>query len=423
VQHFFLNPKTEIPTSWINPKSMIVRMIYYHDIKGRIYVNMTATLSQPDFENLRRLKLQWGGWLLLALAFLSGCFFFLRLEWGTRYALGWLAIAGGICLYLFANLWRNLASNRLNSPGAPLFADLGAANAITVARGVLVAALAGLLAGPWPRGSLAWAPGILYLLASLMDFADGWVARASGRSTVLGEMLDMQWDGTGMLVASALAVRYGQAPVPYLLVGLARYLYLAAVGLRQRSGRPVFDLPPSRFRRPLAGMQMGFAAVVILPVFHPPATQLAAWLFMTPFLLGFLRDGLWVTGLIEQSATSQTRLARLLREALPLVLRGLVLALLGGLLLRLRFQPGPELVIALVAVLAIPALGLGVAGRVAALAVLLASGFGLQFAPLEWGYWFLLFSSAVLFMTGTGRYSLWKPEEWLIDNRAGEARK
>jgi hypothetical protein len=40
----------------------------------------------------------------------------------------------------------------------------------------------------------------------------------------------MSMDGWGILVASFLAVLYDQVPTWYILVGLARYLYLSVCG-------------------------------------------------------------------------------------------------------------------------------------------------------------------------------------------------
>ena len=91
-----------------------------------------------------------------------------------------------------------------------------------------------------------------------------------------------------MLAACLLLIQYGQAPVWYILVGLARYLFVFGLWLRQKMGLTNYPLPPNRIRRGLAGSQMGFIAVILLPVFTPPATLVAATLFMTPFSIAFL---------------------------------------------------------------------------------------------------------------------------------------
>lgn len=372
---------------------------------------------------MHRLRAEWAGFFLASLAFITAAYLILRQDWGVNYAVRWLLVVLGLAIYQFVFLWRHLGDNRLVD-STDLLPGLGLANWFTMVRGIFNAALAGFLLGPWPWGWLAWAPGILYLTSALMDFADGYAARVTGRVTVLGEVLDMKWDGVGLLLATTLSVLYGQAPVPYLLVGLARYLYLFGIGQRKKRGLPVYDLLPSRIRRPFAGVQMGVVAAILLPVYGPPATWVATTFFMIPFLLNFLRDWLTVSGQIRPPVQRDGLLAsiwqRQLREFLPLVVRAILVVLLIDLLFYQARLEAPAPGIILVALLALCALLLGAAGRLFSLVVLLMTGFGLQTTPLEWRYWVILLFSITLMMVGTGRFSLWKPEDWLIYKRAGE---
>jgi CDP-diacylglycerol--glycerol-3-phosphate 3-phosphatidyltransferase len=176
---------------------------------------------------------------------------------------------------------------------------------------------------------------------------------------------------------------------------------------------------------------MGFIAVVLLPVFSPPATRVAAVLFMLPFLLHFGRDFLWVSGVLRpaaaQSAVRGPRAAgdlegtrRALRFVLPIMLRGVLAALLLVVLVQQIDSGDISLGVMIVVGMALPGVLLGAAGRILALAVLLMSGFSLQSAPANLVYWLLLLVSTLMFISGTGKYSLWKPEEWLIHHRPGE---
>jgi CDP-diacylglycerol---glycerol-3-phosphate 3-phosphatidyltransferase len=379
--------------------------------------------SKRALSSLRR---EWGGYLLASIAFLSVFFLILYRQWGENYALRWLLVAVGMAVYLFVFLWRNLDKNRLNSgPKVDLLPSFGLANGITISRAVINGALAGFLFGPWPAGWLAWAPSAFYLLSSLMDYADGFVARATRRTTVLGELMDMKWDGTGMVTAVILSVMYGQTPVLFLLVGMARPLFLFGMWLRRRLNQTVNPIPFSWISRTMAGVMMGFLAVILMPVYDPPPTQVAAVIFMTPFLINFLRDWFVVTGQIQPSGQKQsparpTWLRTAYQQVFPLVLRAALIILLVSLLVYQSSLASPATGIMLVAGLAILPILLGAAGRIFALAVLLMSGFGFQQAPLEWRYWLIMMVSTVLFLRGTGRFSLWKPEDWLIYHRAGE---
>ncbi len=183
----------------------------------------------------------------------------------------------------------------------------GAANRITLARGALLALLAGYLFVPEAPGIAGWLPALLYAAAAGADALDGFWARRTGSGTRLGALLDGELDGVGLLLASVLAVQYGRLPPVFLAVGLAKPAYTAALGLRRLSGGRLRDLPPSYLRRRLAGFQMGLAAVCLWPPARPPATVLAQVLIGIPLLAGFLRDGLAATGLLDLSRPAYQR--------------------------------------------------------------------------------------------------------------------
>lgn len=375
--------------------------------------------DRPAYLALRR---EWAIMAGLMLVFSRLLYAILRAEWDATYAVRWLAAVLVVQVYLHFLLWRQISANRRKTPeNAPLLSTFGLANRITIARAALATGLAGFLFGPWPPGILAWIPGLLFTAVSLMDFLDGYAARATGMLTRLGEQLDMQWDCIAVLFAVFLLARYQQVPVVYVLVGLMRYIYLFGLWLHARRGGSLRELPPNRFRRVVGGMQMGFICVALLPIFTPPVTQIVAVIFMLPVLWGFTRDFLAVTGRISGAPPKRSSLWLRAEKALPLVLR-IVLSIL--LISAASAQiPGLPLRWGIVLLAAAAALAIlfGAAGRLAALLVL--AGLGLQTAPLDWRYWAILLSSVALFFTGTGAYSLWRPEDWLIDHQAGEARR
>ena len=172
--------------------------------------------------------------------------------------------------HVLVSFWRGLPYNR-RPDEAQLLPNLGPGNVVTLARGLLTAALVGFIVSPQPQGWLAWMPGVLYTLVCIADFLDGYLARVTDQVTGLGERLDLSLDGLGVLIASVLVVQYGQAPRWFVLVGLARYLFLAGIWIRKQLGMAVFDLPPSNFRRGIAGLMMDFMAVLLFPIFSPPS--------------------------------------------------------------------------------------------------------------------------------------------------------
>ncbi|MBI4928136.1 MAG: CDP-alcohol phosphatidyltransferase family protein [Anaerolineae bacterium] len=363
--------------------------------------------------------------LVSGLLLLTG-FYLLQDAWVGMERWIWLGVAGGFSIYQLYYLRQNLGLNyNINQPQV-IFSSLGLANWITVLRAMLLALLAGLALLPRPNGAAAWLPGILYLLAAVMDFVDGWVARVTHRSTRLGEALDMHWDGFGVLVASLALVRYGQAPAWYALVGLARYLFIWGLAWRERRGLPVFPMQPSHSRRWLAGVQMGFIAAVLLPIFTPPATGFAATLFMLPLMVSFLRDWLVVSGVIrtgkaQLGSRTPIRSAGWFSLGLPWIARVALVEFVIFYLLR-SLEDGSAFNVAWWVMLICAALVLtGLLGRLAALVILLLTGLLLRNISPDPLFLILVALSSIVFMAGTGGLSLWKPEEWLIFHRAGEA--
>lgn len=205
---------------------------------------------------------------------------------GTR----WLVAAGAVMAYELWFLARSIARLPEEEPGA-----LSLPNAVTVGRGLLVAATAGFVLVP-PAGRLAWAPGVLYGTAAALDAVDGHLARRTGRTGPLGERLDLAFDTLGFLVAPLVAVAWGRLPVWYLSLSAARYAFRAGEAWRRARGRPVHPLPESQPRRWLAAFQMAFIAAALLPVLPAAWVHAAAPVALAPSLALFARDWLAVSG-------------------------------------------------------------------------------------------------------------------------------
>lgn len=371
------------------------------------------------------------------LLFLLGGFALLGLFFGFIRMLPWLAGGGTILLF---QLWRfqRAAAEEPGVTGQPPV-RLGLANRITLLRGMLLAFLGGMLLLPLITAPLKILAGVLYSLAALADYADGFVARRRRETSRIGERLDGEFDALGILLIPLLGVKFGQLPLPYLLVSAAYYLFQAGIWRRRRRGQPVLPLVPSDFRRMLAAFQMGFLAVILFPVYRPPATTIAAYVFMTPFLLMFLHDWLTVSGRLRpESAWYRNLMRRVvgpLQEGLPLLFRGLCVAIVSGPALQKFLDysgqtaffreigvSAPEIMVPVVGIVELITLLLilpGIAGRIAALSLMFVMGAAMLYAELNWGNGIALVSTIGLVILGSGRFSLWAPEETFLRRRAG----
>lgn len=353
------------------------------------------------------LRWQFMAFLSACLVYLVGGYIFLRSSWQPIYALRWACLALIVLTYLLVVFGTHLKTN--HRPGEEtLLPSLGWGNSLTLLRGALVASLMGFLFSPRPPGWLAWLPGILYTLADAADYLDGYVARRTNYTTRLGETLDMSFDGLGVLAAATLAAQYGQVPAWYISVALARYLFLGGLWLRKRQGKPVYELAPNASRRLFAGLQMGFLAVVLWPIFTPPGTTVSAALFAIPFLAGFTRDWLTVSGALRPGKQPIHPGQRALRQWLPVTVRAAILVIHAGILLqwqRSSSQAGGMssqlLIIETMLTLLIAA---GAASRTASILGMMLLGVQQTYSGLSLAQVALLIAYTTLLFTGSGAY-------------------
>jgi CDP-diacylglycerol--glycerol-3-phosphate 3-phosphatidyltransferase len=171
----------------------------------------------------------------------------------------------------------------------------GLANAITLVRGALYAVVAGFVVVA-PETELAWVPALCYGTGVALDNLDGTVARTVGQETEIGRQLDMAFDTFGSVAAPLVAVVWGLLPVWYLSISAARYVFRGAVWLRRVRGRPVGDLPDSDLGKYLAGVQMVFVTIALVPPVPTELVWTVAPVVLAPSLAVFTRDYLAVSG-------------------------------------------------------------------------------------------------------------------------------
>lgn len=397
--------------------------------------------ADPNQSAMRQLRRRWGATALLYCAFLLGGYWFLRGAWSTQWATWWLGWAALTMTLELGVLWRVLPSN--HPPSAErLLPTFGYGTGLTLTCGLLLFLLAGFLFAPQPPGALAWLPALLYTVARLVDYVDGYVARITHHETKLGSILDMELDGFGVLIAIILGIQVGALPLWYLPLALSRQLFIFGIWLRTRRGLPVYEMTPSANRRIVAGYQTGFLSLALWPSFRPPLSTLAAVIFALPLIASFGRDWLVVSGALDPATATYQRGRLLVKDLLegwlPFLARIVAFGLTVLLLVRelpgfLTWQPHLHAVgwenasvwlwlwlLAIVAIPAAVALLLGVLGRLAAFPLMVMAWLDVAATGLDWAdnAW-LFMAAAIVTHAGSGHWALWRPEEAILHRRPG----
>lgn len=146
----------------------------------------------------------------------------------------------------------------------------GAANGVTLFRGVLTALLAGYVGATHPDYA-AWLASALAAACLVLDGADGWIARRSQTMTAFGERFDMETDALLLLVLSVLIYQADKAGVWVLAIGLMRYAFVAAGWLLPALRASL----PGSWRRKAVCVLQGIALAACLAPVVPPSMSSA----------------------------------------------------------------------------------------------------------------------------------------------------
>jgi phosphatidylglycerophosphate synthase len=168
----------------------------------------------------------------------------------------------------------------------------GLANRVTFLRAALVMPVAAmaLLPAHLDAGAIYWLLG-LATIALALDGLDGAVARRTGRVTSFGARFDMELDAFLILVLALLVWQTGQAGIWVLLVGLMRYLFVAA-GWRWTWLQG--ELLPSRRRQTVCVVQSVALLVALAPMVAPGLASTIAFGALILLSYSFIVDVLWL---------------------------------------------------------------------------------------------------------------------------------
>ncbi|WP_161973744.1 CDP-alcohol phosphatidyltransferase family protein [Hwanghaeella grinnelliae] len=162
----------------------------------------------------------------------------------------------------------------------------GAANAITMGRGVLICLVAGAIGQAW-SASAAWTFVAVSSFALIMDGFDGWYARRNGDDSPFGALFDQETDAAFILILAILVVDQGKAGPWIVLSGLLRYLFVFTGLFVDRLRAP---LGPSIRRKTVCVIQVVSLVVCLAPIIPPGLSLWIAALSLALLFYSFAVD-------------------------------------------------------------------------------------------------------------------------------------
>src|SRR4029450_7324809 len=168
---------------------------------------------------------------------------------------------------------------------------LGPADWVTLARATLAAGVAAMVADSFHQPVPVTMLVSLTVIALALDAVDGWVARRTRTTGVLGAQFDAEVDAFLILILSVYVARSAGGWV--VAMGAARYASLAAGWALPWMREP---LPPRYWRKVVAAMQGIVLTIGAAHVLPPAVTQAALVAALVLLAESFGRDVWWLWG-------------------------------------------------------------------------------------------------------------------------------
>lgn len=164
----------------------------------------------------------------------------------------------------------------------------GAANAITLMRMAMATAL---LASVWVGQVTGWSVALVAGLSLALDGVDGFLARRQRLCSDFGARFDMEVDAALALILALHALKGDPVGAEILILGIMRYLFVAAMAFLPWLTRPLF---PSWRRKAICVLQIATLIALQLPVMPDGAGITLARIAAIALVWSFLRDVLWL---------------------------------------------------------------------------------------------------------------------------------
>jgi phosphatidylglycerophosphate synthase len=197
-----------------------------------------------------------------------------------------LGLAGSVIGLAYALITVALVQRGLSRSGSTEF---GPADWVTLTRMSLVGGVAALTADAFHRTAPVGVLVSIAVVALLLDWVDGQVARRTGTASEFGARFDMEVDSFLLLVLSVYVARWAGAWV--LVFGGMRYAFMAAGWVLPWMRA---QLPPRYWRKVVATTEGVVLVLAVADLLPRPLTLLALVTAMCLLVESFGRDVLWL---------------------------------------------------------------------------------------------------------------------------------
>ena len=281
---------------------------------------------------------------------------------------------------------------------------------ISFLRGLLLSFLGGFIVAGTPSGWLIWLPPGLIFMVIFLDFLERWIDRTVAKPSILGNRIYIHMGGLALLAGSIVAVRFAEIPIWFSLTGILRYACLIIQWLKKNSKWDCEKPNPGLIRQVQETVLLGWIGFALMPNFSPPATGVIGLILLLPYLLGTFSD--FRSSLGKNELPFLPKPPHWFTAWFPLLPRlGLVLSL--AVIYFLGLLKGMDAGWLILAG-SIPLWALiGIAGRFTGALTTILMGISVSSSG-SWLNMTALICGGLIMILGTGLYSLWKPEYYIL---------
>lgn len=199
---------------------------------------------------------------------------------------GWIALAGGV--FLAGAIVTTIGMDRHYPHDR-----LGVANMISLLRMAMVSPLVLIIAKPGllDEAMLAWGVLAVTVLSLSLDGVDGFFARRQGLASRFGARFDVEVDSLFALLLAVLAFQLDKAGAWVLILGLPRYLFVAAGAIWPWL---MADLPERFSRKAVCVIQIGVLIALLAPIIVEPLSLVLAAAASLLVVWSFAVDIVWL---------------------------------------------------------------------------------------------------------------------------------